>query len=366
MLAILFLIGLGVAHVYSASFIFAIEQYNDGLYFFRRQLMFSLLAVATLILGAKLPWRFWPRIGLGVFLLAVIGVGLTYVPGLGVRLGGAHRWLQLPLGLRLEPSEFLKMTFPFVVAFLLHRHNEGKPGAGWFTASVMTALPLFMVLKQPDFGTFVICTLVLFALWFSYGLKWQYVIAGVGVASVAFYSLIIYAPYRMARLQAFLDPWADPEKKGFQVIQSMLSFYSGGVTGAGIGQGQGKLFFLPEAHTDFTLAVLAEETGFFGLLIVLGVYGFIAFRGFQISARTRNLYAQIVALGITITFSLSFIFNAAVAMGLLPTKGLALPFLSYGGSALLANAVALSILLSIDRQSRIIGEKAFNGIRLRK
>jgi cell division protein FtsW len=165
----------------------------------------------------------------------------------------------------------------------------------------------------------------------------------------AFYLLVMRVPYRRARVLAFMDPWADPEQKGFQVIQSMLSFHSGGVTGAGLGQGQGKLFFLPEAHTDFTLAVMGEEIGFIGVVLVLALYGYVVMRGFQIAIRCENPFRKALALGISMTFALSIFINCGVVMGLLPTKGLTLPFLSYGGSSLMTLCLMFGLLLNIEK-----------------
>jgi cell division protein FtsW len=165
----------------------------------------------------------------------------------------------------------------------------------------------------------------------------------------AFYLLVMRVPYRRDRVLGFLDPWADPEQKGFQVIQSMLSFHSGGITGAGLGQGQGKLFFLPEAHTDFTLAVFGEEMGYVGFLCLLTLYGYVVLRGFQISLKCESIFRKALALGISMTFGLSVFINAGVVMGLLPTKGLTLPFLSYGGSSIVTLCFMFGLLLNLER-----------------
>ena len=215
--------------------------------------------------------------------------------------------------------------------------------------ALVLALPLVMVLEQPDFGTFAICAVVAMTLIFVNGLKWQFVLAGPLVLAASAYVLIINAPYRLARVKSFLDPWADPTESGFQVIQSMLSFYSGGVSGVGLGHGQGKLFFLPEAHTDFTLAVLGEETGYIGFVLVLLIYGFLMFRGIQIAMRAEAPGERLAATGLTITLSLSVFINVGVVTGMLPTKGLTLPFLSYGGSSLLSTGIAYGLLLSRER-----------------
>ncbi|MCB0412631.1 MAG: FtsW/RodA/SpoVE family cell cycle protein, partial [Bdellovibrionales bacterium] len=164
--------------------------------------------------------------------------------------------------------------------------------------------------------------------------------------------LVVQVPYRYQRIQAFLDPWSDPSHKGFQVIQSMLSFHSGGLTGVGLGQGQGKLFFLPEAHTDFTLAVLGEEMGFLGFLLVVSLFGFIVFRSLQIALQNEDFERRAIALGLCLVFSFQIFINMGVSMGLLPPKGLTLPFLSYGGSSLICSCLAMGWILNLDRQLR--------------
>ncbi len=347
-LSIFALLGIGLVQVYSASYIFATESYDDGLYFFKRQFVFTILALATLLFTTQIPfekirqhsWILW----LGAFVLVLA----TFIPGLGVRVGGAQRWLQLPFGIRFEPSELLKIAFSFLFASIVCRENNflGKLKWGWLFLFLVA--PIAILLKQPDFGSFAIIVMVGMALLFTFGmnLKW---LAGAAVASLpVLYMLVWHSPYRRARVQAFLDPWSDPAQKGFQVIQSMLSVHSGGLAGQGLGQGQGKLFFLPEAHTDFTMAVLGEELGFIGILAILLIYGFVVFRGFSIAIKTDDLFKKTLALGLSTTFALSVFINMGVVMGLLPTKGLTMPFLSYGGSSLIVLCFMFGILLNIE------------------
>lgn len=352
LLSVLFLLGLGLVQVYSSSYIFAIESMEDGLFFFRKQLIFSILALATLFVAASLPWKWAKRMAMVSLGIAVVGLILTYVPGLAIKAGGAHRWIQLPFGQRFEPSELLKVCFPFLMAWILTDDKNRFGVLEWPVRLLLIAAPLTLLLGQPDFGSFVICTAIAIGVWFAFGLKWSYVFAAALISVPAFYVLVIQVPYRYARIQAFLDPWSDPSHKGFQVIQSMLSFHSGGLWGSGLGQGQGKLFFLPEAHTDFTLAVLGEEMGFIGFAIVLSIYGFIILRALQISMRAQDNQSRAIALGICLVFALQTFINMGVAMGLLPTKGLTLPFMSYGGSSLLCTCLAMGWLLNLDAEQR--------------
>lgn len=349
LLAILTLLGGGLVQVYSSSYIFATESFGNGLYFFVRQFVFSVIALGLLLVAAQFPIRWIEKWGWTVWLISGVAIALTFVPGLGVRVGGAVRWIQLPFGLRFEPSEILKFSFSLLFASLLVRKENTLGQWKWWALLVLIAGPVVLLLKQPDFGSFVIIICVGLGLLFSFGLKWRYIFMSLAAVLPAFYLLVMRVPYRRARVLGFLDPWADPEQKGFQAIQSMLSFHSGGITGVGLGQGQGKLFFLPEAHTDFTLAVLGEEMGYAGFLCLLALYGFVILRGFQISARSESLFRKALALGISMTFALSVFINAGVVMGLLPTKGLTLPFLSYGGSSLLTLCFMFGILLNIEK-----------------
>ncbi|MCB0419889.1 MAG: FtsW/RodA/SpoVE family cell cycle protein, partial [Bdellovibrionales bacterium] len=243
LLVLLFLIGLGVVQVYSSSYIFAIEQYGDGLYFFKKQAIYACLGVVALVSGYMVPWKHLRQWGWMLWVIAVVGIGLTFVPGLGIKSGGAVRWLQLPMGFRFEPGELLKLSFPFVTAYFLCMDSQKIGKWKYLIWTLITVVPLFMVLKQPDFGTIVICCAVFLGTIFVYGMPLRYLLASALASVPAFYLLVWSVPYRQARILAFLDPWADPAKKGFQVIQSMLSFHSGGIWGAGLGQGQGKLFF---------------------------------------------------------------------------------------------------------------------------
>lgn len=374
LLVVIFLMGLGLVQVYSSSFIFAIESFDDGLFFFRKQLLFAVLGVFVLLFVAYTPWRWIQSFGFLIAIVAAIGVAATLVPGWGVRVGGAARWLELPFGFRFEPSELYRVSFPLLIGLVFAYKQEFLGRLKWPLWAFLVLAPLFLLLKQPDFGSFAIVSAIFLGLLFCFGLQWRYIVAATATASLAFYFLIINVPYRAARMVGFLDPWSDPEQKGFQVIQSMLSFHSGGFWGVGLGQGQGKLFFLPEAHTDFTFAILGEELGFLGVLFVLVLYGYVILRGLQIAARSQELYPQVVALGITLALGLSVFINIGVTMGMLPTKGLALPFLSYGGSSLISSVFAIGILLNIDRynsrlksrdrQNKLNKIRSFSGINI--
>ncbi|MDX9730838.1 MAG: putative peptidoglycan glycosyltransferase FtsW [Bdellovibrionales bacterium] len=354
------LLGLGVVQVYSSSYIFAIESRGDGLFFVRRQFLFAGIAFALMGAVAFTPWRWIERAGWVLWPIAGIGVLMTLIPGMGVKAGGAVRWVSLPGGNVFEPSELIKVSLPLFMATLFARRANGNwfeglsPLARNTSVFLLLATPLALILRQPDFGTFAIATGTIFAMLFVFGLPWVWIVGTVMVAAPAFYVLVMQVPYRRARVLAFLDPWSVSDTKGFQVIQSMLSLRSGGLFGMGLGEGQGKLFFLPEAHTDFTLAVLGEELGFIGVFLVLSLYGFCLLRAFRLASRATDIFRRALATGLACVFGLSVFVNVGVAMGLLPTKGLTLPFLSYGGSSALMSGLLFGLLLAIERQERNI------------
>lgn len=352
-LAVMALLGMGLVQVYSSSYIYATESFGNGLLFFQKQVFFVLLAFFVMLFFALVDLKRIREWGWVLWFLAATGVALCLIPGLGVRVGGAHRWLSLPLGFRVEPSEFLKVSLPVMLATLSVRSSTRLARLPWWILSFSFLAPFGILLLQPDFGSFTLMSIVILAFLFVSGLKWRYVIGSLAMVIPTFYILVMQVPYRRARVMSFLDPWADPDAKGFQVIQSLLSFSSGGITGVGLGQGQGKLFFLPEAHTDFTLAVLGEETGFIGFLIVMSLYALLIFRGLQIAARAEDSFQRHLAVGLTTLFSMNVFINIGVALGMLPTKGLTLPFLSYGGSSLVAMGIIFGLLLNLERRHSV-------------
>jgi cell division protein FtsW len=355
-LAAFALLGLGVVQVYTSSYIFAIESRGDGLYFVKRQFLFAGIAFTLMGAIAFTPWRWIERLGWLLWPLAGLGVALTLIPGLGVRAGGAARWINLPGANVFEPAELIKVALPLFLATLIARRgtwmSNVKPLPRQALMFALLAGPLALVLKQPDFGTFAIASATIFSVLFVFGLPWVWIVSSAAIAAPAFFVLVMQVPYRRARVLTFLDPWSVSDSKGFQVIQSMLSLRTGGLTGMGLGEGQGKLFFLPEAHTDFTLAVLGEEMGFIGVFLLLSLYGYCLLRAFRLASRTDDPFRRALATGLASVFGLSVFVNVGVAMGLLPTKGLTLPFLSYGGSSAVMSGLLFGLLLALERQER--------------
>lgn len=343
------LLGIGLVQIYSSSYIYATEKLGNGLLFFNKQLIFSVLAIITMFTTAIVSIKTWKKLSIWMWGICCLLMLLVFVPGIGVRIGGALRWIQLPFGVRLEASELTRVVLPLVLALFLSRSFRSLGKYEILIKMASIALPLLILLKHPDFGSFVICSLCIFCVLFCFGLPWKYIFAIGSTALVSFLGLVWFVPYRKARLMSYLDPWADPMGSSFQMIQSMLSYYNGGATGVGLGQGQGKLFFLPEAHTDFTMAVMGEELGFLGILIILSLYAFVVVRGIQISLKASRIFDKALAIGLSCVFSFQVFINMGVSMGLLPTKGLTMPFLSYGGSSLIAVSFLIGMLLNLDR-----------------
>ncbi len=347
--------GIGLVLIYSASFIFATETYGDGLYFFKRQLIFTCVAILSLFGASRVPIRFikklfWPLYGLMIF-----GLVATLIPGFAHKAGGASRWISLPGGFHLEPSEIAKLMSAVIFSWLMT--YERKPGAPssrfWSMAMGLVIFPILLLLGEPDFGSCVIFFGVGLTLLFCFGLPWSYLISAFLVALPTFYLLVMRVDYRRRRVLAFLNPWSDVSNSGFQVIQSLLSFHAGGFWGTGLGKGQSKLYFLPEAHTDFILSVLGEETGFFGFAIVTLLFVWVVLRGLQIAMRAQDPFARRLAVGLSSLIGYQAVINMGVVTGLLPTKGLTMPFLSYGGSSLVAVSLACGVLVRIHKEAGI-------------
>lgn len=356
LLLILFLlITFGLIQVYSSSYIFAMDKYGDGLLFFKKQLFFVLVGLGVLFAMARVPEHWIIRYGWVFWLSAFVGLLLTFVPGVGVRVGGAQRWIPLGYGFRFEPCELMKVALPLACASFISQRNDQWGKWTWVLRGLVLLVPISLLLLQPDFGSFAICILVLATILFTFGLPWRYIFVSALILIPSFYFLVMNVDYRKKRVLAFLQPFENAETSGFQLIQSMISFQSGGLTGVGLGNGQGKLFFLPAAHTDFTLAVLGEELGFIGFILLITCYGYLVWKCFQLAFSMKVVEKQVLVLGLTMTFALAVYFNVGVALGLLPTKGLTLPFLSYGGSSLILNCFLFGIILNL-----------FNGFQKRK
>jgi cell division protein FtsW len=349
--AVALLAGLGLVMIHSATAPFSGET---GLYapHFERHAA-AVLAGLLLAFGvAWLPLAFWRRAALPFWAIAMALLVATLVAG--VQVNGARRWLAAPgVGVRFQPAEIAKFATVLAVAALLARRDERPPTTPARLAgpALLALVPAGLLVAQPDLGNAVLMMALVGGLLFVAGAPLRlFGWAGLGgFGFVAAYAWI--QPYAWARLTGFLDPWGRSDAEGFQLVQSFVGFARGGVFGMGLGDGRQKLYYLPEAHTDFILAVVAEELGLVGVLCVLGAFAGLAVAGIQIARRARDRFALLVAFGATAMLALPAVLNTAVVTGAIPTKGLPLPFLSYGRTSLLAAFAAVGLLVAVARQT---------------
>lgn len=354
---VLALVVFGLVMVYSSSFIYAQERTGDGFAFIKKQLVFATLGFAAMVASLRIPYRKWADWAYPVSLFALFLLLIVLVPGVGSRVLGAQRWLRLgPVS--VQPAEIAKFAMVIFVARQLERKSASVtrfvPGV---LSNFLIPLPVMgLLLLQPDFGSTVMITGVIFLMMFLGGVPKRFLggISLLGLTAAA--SLVLGSPYRRARLMTFLDPWHDPLGKGFQVLQSMLGVHNGSVFGVGLGNGKEKLFYLPEAHNDFIFAVIGEELGFIGVIALVSAFCFFIYRGLKIASNCWEIrhdrFGSLTAAGITLALGLQAFVNMGVVLGLLPTKGLTLPFVSYGGSALVVDLFAIGILLNISKGSQ--------------
>jgi cell division protein FtsW len=347
------LVGIGLVMLYSSSSIIAQERFGDSMYFVKRQAVFALIGIVVLIISKNLPYVVYRRLVyviLGVTLLSLV---IVLLPHVGHRVGGARRWLRFgPIS--IQPAEYAKLALIIYISYSAAKKKERlrELSVGYVPHLVVSAVFIGLVVMQPDLGTAITFAVLTFVLLFVAGVRLRYLL----VTAIAVAPLLVLAiaqkGYRWERFLAFLNPWRDPSGTSFQLLHSLLALGSGGLLGVGLGSGQQKLFYLPEPHTDFILAVIGEETGIIGVSIVLLLYALLIYKGVKIALRAPESFGTYLAFGLTLIVGLQAFINCAVVMGLLPTKGLPLPFISYGGSSLLTNLLAMGILMNISCYAR--------------
>jgi cell division protein FtsW len=343
------LIAFGVVMVYSASAVYANNIFGNGFHFLIRQAVFASAAFVVLFVFTRINIGLLRRSTYPVLLIAIL-LMIAVALGFGRSAGGATRWLAVG-PINVQPAELAKLAMIMWLAHsLAKKSNQMRTFSIGFLPHVLVAgLLMLLCLAQPDFGSAVMIALLTFVVLFAAGAKAGYLLGCVLVALPVGYGAIASSPYRMRRIKAFLEPFEHRQGAGYQITESLMSFGSGGWTGVGLGDGRQKLLFLPEAHTDFISAIIGEELGFVGVVLLCAAFGWIVFRGLRAAWRAQDEYAGYLAAGMTLFIGLQAFTNLAVAMGLLPTKGLALPFVSYGGSSLLVNAAAAGIILNTSR-----------------
>ncbi len=350
--AVLTLLALGLVMVASASIAIAERQTGQPFYYFWRQALFVAagLFAGMLVLRARLVY--WERLGPALLLLGL--VLLVAVLGLGREINGSTRWLNLGL-FNLQPSELVKLFIVvYLAGYLVRRGEEVRRSVkGFLKPMLLVALIGALLLAEPDFGATAVITATVLGMMFLGGVRlWQFGVLFAGILGAAA-TLVLTAPYRMARLTSFVDPWADPFDSGFQLTQALIAFGRGEWFGVGLGGSVQKLFYLPEAHTDFLFAVLAEELGLMGVLAVVGLFGLLVWRAFLIGRRAQQAgsdFAAYLSYGLGLWLGMQAFINLGVNMGVLPTKGLTLPLMSYGGSSIVVTCMACALLLRVSHE----------------
>jgi len=350
--AVLALVSLGLVMVYSASAVTAAEKQGNGFYFLERQLLAAFVGLVVMAAAVRLGYRRLARLAYPMLLLSIVLLVLVLVPGVGTVVGGARRWLRLP-GLSLQPAEIAKFTWVVYLAYSLAKKREKVAtfSIGFLPHLLLAGLLVALCMAEPDFGSSVELLVLLFILLFAAGTKVSYLVGSVLLALPMAYAAITRSPYRWARIKAFLDPWAHRHDIGYQVAQSLISVGSGGLFGLGLGESRQKLFFLPEAHTDFIFSIIGEELGLLGAIATIVLYGVVVWRGTRAALRASETFGTYLGLGLTAMLGFQAAVNMSVAMGMLPTKGLTLPFISYGGCSLVISMAAAGVLLSLSASS---------------
>lgn len=356
---ILCLLGLGLVMVYSASI--AIAEADKGVghnssYYLVHQAIFMVVSITAALMAFNVPIIWWQKMAPYLFLLGLALLVLVLIPGIGLKAGGSRRWLRLFV-INPQPSEFMKLFAAMYVADYTVRKAAVMDSfkRGFLPMVAVMVIVGFLLLREPDFGAFaVIAAISISILWLG-GINSKIFAALLALLPVAITGLIWSSPYRLQRVVGFMDPWADPYGKGYQLSHALIAFGRGEWFGVGLGASVEKLLYLPEAHTDFLLAVIAEELGFVGVLVVIGLFAWIVIRSFSIAKEAignERYFSALLSQGIGVWIGVQGIINMGVNMGVLPTKGLTLPLLSFGGSGILANCIAMSILLRIDFENR--------------
>ena len=348
------LLAVGLIMVYSASEIVADYKFHDSFYFLKRQLLFAGLGVAAMFLVMRIDywtWRAWAKT---ILIICFVLLVLVLIPGIGLERNGSRSWIGVG-AFSIQPSEFIKMA---LIAFLAKFLSENQKYVTSFRKGMLPALSLVfiafaMIMLQPDLGTGTVMFGTCIVMIFVAGARIAHFVMLGMLGLAGFVGLILSAPYRMARITSFLDPWSDPRGTGFQIIQSLFAIGPGGLFGMGLGESKQKFFYLPEPQNDFIFAILSEELGFIGGTFVLVLFTLLLWRGIRIALGAPDLFGSLLAVGIISMIAIQVVINISVVIGLMPVTGITLPFISYGGSSLTLMLVAIGVLLNISRHSRL-------------
>ncbi|HEY5068716.1 MAG TPA: putative lipid II flippase FtsW [Candidatus Acidoferrum sp.] len=347
----LLLVFIGLVMVFSASAVMAKERYGSAYFFLLRQMGWAVVGIVAMVIAMKVDYRRYKHPAVVFSLIGVTSLMLISVFFLD-RAHNTHRWIHFG-GFSFQPSEIAKPAIILFLAFFLE--SRTKSMGDWrntlLPAIVPTLFFLGLIVFEPDLGTAIACAAITASVLFVAGLDMRYLGYALAASILPLYFLIFHVAYRRARILAFLDPYSDPQGRGFHIIQSLIAVSTGGITGVGLMEGKQKLFYLPEPHTDFIFAVTAEELGLVGALIIVALFSIFLWRGIRTALRTQDMFGRFLAAGITSMVVLQAFINISVVLGLMPTKGIPLPFISYGGSSLFVTLACVGVLLNVTKQA---------------
>lgn len=350
LLITILLVGFGVVMVYSASGISSGEKMQDSFHFLKREIVWTIIGFSFLFLFSRFDYHRLRKISKPLLLFSILLLLLVFTP-LGLRVNEAKRWLRIG-PLTFQPSELAKLAIILYLADFLSRKRKQteKFIRGFLPPLILLAPIVILILLGRDLGSTILISMLFLAILFVSGVKISYLVSLFLLGVPAVFFLIYSSAYRRARLLAFVHPWENSQGIGWQITQSFIALGSGGVLGKGLGQGRQKLFFLPEAHTDFIFSIIGEELGIFGVLFILSLFTLFIYQGRKIAKNSKDRFGHLLATGITLLIGFEAILHIGVTIGFFPTKGIPLPFVSYGGSSLLISLVAVGILLNISKQ----------------
>ncbi len=365
----LFLLVFGALMIYSSTSVItpvlAKKGVTDEFYYSKRHLFTIFVGLGFMFLFYRIKPSYLEKMAIPLLILSFLLLILVFIPGIGVSTGGAQRWIRLWPS-TFQPSELVKLSMVLFLAKYVSSPGYRTDSFYIFIKPILIMLVFQgVMLKQPDFGAAMSLAILTFSILFISGMKLRYLLYILLPALPILYKLIM-EPYRLRRVISFLDPWKDPQGTGFQLVQSFIAFGSGGLTGVGIASSKQKLSYLPEFHTDFIFSIIGEEFGFIGATLILVLFVLLFMRGISIANKTKDRFVYYLIVGLSLLIAIQALINFAVVTGMVPTKGLPLPFISYGGSSLLVNTIAIGILLNISKGDISVGKKIFLRRRVRR
>ncbi|MDM8538729.1 putative lipid II flippase FtsW [Desulfobacterales bacterium HSG17] len=345
---VIFLVGIGIVMVYSASSALALKKYGKDYYFLLKQSVFSLMGLFILLGCRHFPIRLFHALTYPLLFLSFVFLIAVKIPGFGINAGGAVRWLSLGI-FSFQPAEFARFALIIYMAYSMSKkdYKIRTFAVGFVPHVIVLGIFTALILSQPDFGSVAILFIITWIMMFVGGVRLKYLVISLITLIPVTGFLLFNASYRVKRILSFWNPWEYASEEGYQTIHSLMAFGSGGVWGSGLGKGYQKLFYLPEPHTDFIFSVIGEELGLAGVLLVVICYGLIFWQGLNIARNADSTFSSFLATGLTVSLGLQVCINMGVTLALLPTKGLTLPFLSYGGTSLLMSMASIGVLMNI-------------------